>query len=268
MDLSSAFSIYNLPDSKLSREDIDRSFKKLVKKYHPDRNQKYADWCHERMTEINEAYEILMGYVEADLGSDHRGSNSSGGNRKNESSRESDYGSTNFFRKAAKLFFEGVHTYYDYELTKRSLRQEGVWKYHYRRAVKMMNKALDEWEKRITAHPEDREEEKFLYFGRLFLADIEAQEPQIPRLMGDEKTHIAYREAVNSIDKAFSGFFSAERGAREKHLAPLYRASHLLILLVENYPQTEWYNLALQKLNLLDSFLDLQDLFRTGKITF
>ena len=268
MDLSSAFSIYNLPDTNLSREDIDKSFKKLVKKYHPDRNQEYADWCHERMTEINEAYEILMGYVESDLGTDDKSRHDSGENRGNTYSQGSGQGDSNFFRKAAKLFFEGVHTYYDYELTKRSLRQEGVWRYHYRRAVKMMNKAMDEWEKRTAAHPEDREEEKLLYFGRLFLADIEAPEPRIPRSMGDEKTHIAYREAVNSIDKAFSGFFSAERSEREKHLTPLYRASHLLILLVENYPQTDWYNLALQKLNLLDSFLDLQDLFRTGKITF
>ncbi|MDC7220870.1 MAG: DnaJ domain-containing protein [Spirochaetales bacterium] len=267
MDLASAFSIYRIKDNRFSRDELDRGFKKLVKKYHPDKNQAQAEWCHLRMTEINEAYEVLMAHIEnrSYQGQEEKGQDPSPPPRKEEKRNSSD---STFFQKASALFFEGVHTYYDYELTKRSLRQEGVWRYHYRRAIRLMDKALKEMEKRISPTNRDQGWEKLIYFGELFLSDIQAFEPNIPLSLRGGETHVAYSEAAASMDKAFGGYFSAEPEKRENYLSPLYRASHLLILLVENYPQTEWYNLALQKLNLLDSFLELQDLIRAGKIIF
>ncbi len=261
MDLSSALSIYKLNNAEFSRDDLDRGFKGLVKKYHPDRNQNFSDWCHIRMTEINEAYEILMASLESRPPKENRTQESRMGNAPPRADREEIS-----LRKGATLFFTGVHIYYDYELTKRSLRQEGVWRYHYKRAIKLMEKALEHMEKHLTPH--SGHGEKFLYFGQLFLCDIQSFDPQIPLSLRGSKTHVAYREATEMIDRAFSDYFSSNSRDREKYLTPLYRASHLLILLIENYPRTEWYALALQKLNLLDSFLDLQDLFRMGIIGF
>ncbi|MDC7223971.1 MAG: J domain-containing protein [Spirochaetales bacterium] len=267
MDLASALSIYRLKQTDFTREELDRGFKNLVKKYHPDKNQEFSDWCHIRMTEINEAYELLMEHMETRA--EQRKRTAPPREEKNYNPPPGRQGGGDvLLDKITALFFEGVHTYYDYELTKRSLRQEGVWRYHYRKSVKLMEKALQEMEKLIFQTNVGTGWSKFLYFGNLFLGDIQSLEPNIPLSMRGSKTHIAYSEATTNIDKAFSEYFSAAPGDREKHLSPLYRASHLLILLVENYPQTEWYNLALQKLNLLDSFLDLQDLIRSGRITF
>ena len=132
--------------------------------------------------------------------------------KRQETKRQADLSS----EKQRPSFLKVFHTYYDYELTKRSLRQEGVWRYHYRRSVKMMEKSLEELEKKIIRGPENSEWNKFLYFGRLFLSDIQSFEPNIPPSMREGKTHIAYREAASSIDKAFSGYFSSDAGRAGK----------------------------------------------------
>jgi curved DNA-binding protein CbpA len=262
MDLSSALSIYGLNRADFSREDLDRGFKRLVKKYHPDRNQTFSDWCHIRMTEINEAYELLMSFQEnrpaakePPPASGSRREAASPGSRKQP-----------HLKRGASLFFEGVHIYYDYELTKRSLRREGVWRYHYRKALRFMEKSLEELQKHDLS--KGVAGERLFTFAGLFLEDIQTDEPRIPHAERGNNTCLAYRDATEKMDRAFSDYFSSRERDREKYLAPLYKASHLLILLIENYPQTEWYSLALQKLNLLDSFLDLQDLLRSGVIGF
>lgn len=45
-----------------SEEEIKRAYKKLVKKYHPDRyqNNPLADLAEEKLQEVNEAYDMLM----------------------------------------------------------------------------------------------------------------------------------------------------------------------------------------------------------------
>jgi hypothetical protein len=264
MDLSSAFSIYQLKQGNFSHEQLEKGFKNLVKKYHPDKNQEFSDWCHIRMTEINAAYEILM----EDLVESQRTKPTNKNTNQEYSKKKSDNSQDLYFSKATALFFKGVHTYYDYELTKRALRQEGVWRYHYRRSVKLIEKSLEEMEKIPQKQTSVNNWNIFIHFCHLFFDDIQSFEPNIPLSMRGSKTHIAYSEATSSIDKAFAGYFGSNPGERERHLSPLYRASKLLILLVENYPQTEWYTLALKKLNLLDSFLDIQDLIRARKITF
>ena len=45
-----------------SEEEIKRAYKKLVKKYHPDRyqNNPLADLAEEKLQEVNEADDMLM----------------------------------------------------------------------------------------------------------------------------------------------------------------------------------------------------------------
>lgn len=42
-----------------SKEDIDRAFRNLAKKYHPDMNKDNREWAEEKFKEISEAYEVL-----------------------------------------------------------------------------------------------------------------------------------------------------------------------------------------------------------------
>lgn len=262
MDLTSALLIYRLDQDNYTRPELDRCYKGLVKKYHPDRNQKYADWCHGKMTEINEAYELLMGYL--DTGHKNPSMETSPPYGQNDSHRSA-RGDNGFFRKAVAVYLEGVMIYYDYGLTKRSIRQDGIWRFKFRKATKMMSRSLEEMEERCGLM---REARVFMNFGENFLADIQAPDPEFPLSVRGSKTHVSYSEAVRNIDLGLAEFFSGPREKRDTSLTRLYRASHLFILLLENYPQSEWYNLSLGKLNLLDSFLDLQEILKEGLITF
>ena len=42
-----------------SEDDIKKAYRKLVKKYHPDRNPREEKWANEKLKEINEAYGVL-----------------------------------------------------------------------------------------------------------------------------------------------------------------------------------------------------------------
>lgn len=263
MDLVWAQQIFRIESHNFSKDMVDKSFKNLVKKYHPDRNQQCEEWCHERMTEINDAYEILGDTLT------HRGNYKPPPPHATQEpppkQRSSKKQESSFFKKATSLYFEGVHIYYDYGLVKRTIRQEGVWKYHYRKSVKMMEKSLDEMEKRF----EDNVRwNVFLKFGTYFLEDIQSFEPNFPSSIRGNKIHLSYTEAVSIMEKSLTGYFGSEPRERERYLSSLLRASHLFILILENNPRTEWYNLSLSKLNLLDSFLDIHQLAVLGELTF
>jgi molecular chaperone DnaJ len=65
-----------------SREEIQKAYRRLVKKYHPDqyRDNPLAKLAEEKLTEINEAYDYLMKNGSAGSGSTYSGSGYGGGN--------------------------------------------------------------------------------------------------------------------------------------------------------------------------------------------
>ena len=46
-------------NQKASKEIIEKAYKVLVKKYHPDVNAKKAQENNQKIKELNEAYEVL-----------------------------------------------------------------------------------------------------------------------------------------------------------------------------------------------------------------
>ena len=42
-----------------SDKDIKKAFRKLSKKYHPDRNQDRPNWAKKKFSELSQAYEVL-----------------------------------------------------------------------------------------------------------------------------------------------------------------------------------------------------------------
>ncbi|PIS29828.1 molecular chaperone DnaJ [Candidatus Saganbacteria bacterium CG08_land_8_20_14_0_20_45_16] len=64
MDLKNACQVLELGETA-TLDEIKRSYRALSRKWHPDRCQeKDKQACHEKMKEINRAYEIIMKYLE------------------------------------------------------------------------------------------------------------------------------------------------------------------------------------------------------------
>ena len=49
--------------SSSSISDLNSSFRKLAKKYHPDFNRNNEAWANLKMTELNLAYEMVLEYL-------------------------------------------------------------------------------------------------------------------------------------------------------------------------------------------------------------
>ena len=62
MELRRALAMFRL-DGRVPMEELNSSFRDLVKKYHPDKVRDYPEWAHERMAEINNAYETLAAWL-------------------------------------------------------------------------------------------------------------------------------------------------------------------------------------------------------------
>lgn len=64
MKLERAYDILNIT-SESTEEEIKLSYKKLIKKYHPDfyQNNPLANLAEEKLKEVNEAYEVLIKHL-------------------------------------------------------------------------------------------------------------------------------------------------------------------------------------------------------------
>ncbi|URA10658.1 J domain-containing protein [Thermospira aquatica] len=62
LSLKEAVEILELGES-FSLEDLQNSYRKLLKKYHPDHCQDLAVFCEEKTREVIEAYKLVFSYV-------------------------------------------------------------------------------------------------------------------------------------------------------------------------------------------------------------
>ena len=62
MELRKALAMFRLT-GRVPVEELNGTFRDLVKKYHPDKVREHPEWAHERMAEINTAYETLVEWL-------------------------------------------------------------------------------------------------------------------------------------------------------------------------------------------------------------
>lgn len=151
--------IFRLKEN-FSKKDLQKSYKKLVKKYHPDSNPENQDWSHKKMTEINLAYELCCKHLEGNPESNQpqNKNNHKKQNKKQEYEARYDYHkqkkhqkdknqelSNKFAKKIASCstkFSDAAELFFEYGLENRKLRHEGVRRFRYRECLRLFQLIL------------------------------------------------------------------------------------------------------------------------------
>ena len=170
-------------NNDFSKKDLQKSYKTLVKKYHPDSNPKNQDWSHKKMTEINLAYETCCNLLnnKTNITNDFKEDevkyqekshefnkkNSETSTINNLKSKHKDISlilykkikeSSNNIMYAAEKFFE-------YGLENRKLRYEGVRRFRYRESLRLYGESFSE----ILQLETYCQNESDIYFLNLFI---------------------------------------------------------------------------------------------------
>jgi len=180
MDIRRALSIFRL-NNRISLDQLNSLFRELVKKYHPDRVRDYPDWAHERMSEINDAYKTVVEWLanppeeskEGEIAENQegiRGHEEGGQGFHTEISPLSAELETKF-QPAFNKFLNGLGIYYQYGLENHECRQEGIRRFRFREASRLITEGRNELELLLRSyhHPIFRIVARF---ARLTAADI------------------------------------------------------------------------------------------------
>ncbi len=153
-DLKQALTIFKLQEN-YSQTDLQKSYKQLVKKYHPDSNPANQEWAHKRMTEINLAYEQCLHNLKE---KDTAARPSSHPSKTKEqagvypafhpSYRPGPPATRPAFwkelKKTARVFHSAGEIFFEYGLENRRIRREGIRRFRYRECLRILKKLMPE----------------------------------------------------------------------------------------------------------------------------
>ncbi len=159
MELNRALRLLKLaPDCSV--DNLNESFRKLAKTYHPDSNRGRESWAHRIMTDLNLAYETVLDYLTSD--------------RRAQGYTETGQRHVRFqayFNRAVNTVLDGIYTYYQYGLENVMIRNEGVRKFRYRDCMRSMEKGIERLDMlKVYALSEQKRVrlEVFINFSRAF----------------------------------------------------------------------------------------------------
>ena len=218
MELRVAKRIFNI-DNPQDLGEINTTFKKLVKKYHPDKLIDYSTWANERMSEVNEAYEVLLDwfknkpartkeqYQETWTKDYYSPPHSKTEHTDNLTPEENRYICTCF-----SIFLEGLTTYYQYGLQKTVYRSEGIRRFRFRESTRIITRACEDIDK-LFRESEKKENTVFTAvsnFMRYTLADISIGKPVFPEQAKYRAQDTLFNSARELFDDAVREIFFPE----------------------------------------------------------
>lgn len=275
MTLRHARAIFHL-DSRVSMETLNGLFRELVKKYHPDKVRDYPEWAHERMAEINEAYELLAQRISEPIQQEQSYPEEEPVSHDDFDETPAPYSTPLTkeeeitFYPAFDIFLDGLALYYQYGLDTPSYRNEGIRRFRYRDALRIMRKGQDAIENcnKMFQHPIITAVSRFI---RLTIADIYLGDIQIsPKpLYGQYDRRM--KKARESFDEAVTGILFPElvpnhrRGRAHLNLYPSY-AEFVIYLTV--FEKGERRKIGILETARYDSFMTLIELHSAGLFTF
>jgi len=281
MELHRALSIFRLK-GRIPVEELNSTFRELVKKYHPDRVRDYPDWAHERMSEINDAYETLARWLTRPTTKDPKRQPESGAVRDND--RRADIDEVVYPRDVPELtpamkktlypalnrFLNALGVYYQYGLERPSYRNEGVRRFRYREAIRSIILAQKDIEllSRRTSHPAVK---SILRFIRLTAAEMDLGEPVFPEYMKYRRQDNRLRSARRAFDDAVKEYFFPElipTHLRGRATAGLYACYAAFVVYYNLFLEGERGKAGILMTARYDSFMELAEYRREGILQF
>jgi DnaJ domain len=136
MKHSESLRVMGLTESS-SLHDLTSSFRKLVKKFHPDLNQDKPEWSNRQMLFLNEAYNSAYEFLSQ--------SPTKQENPETEEKKASNVQNLSFEKavpQAMKYLHDGIGLYYQYGLDNIVLRREGTRRSRFRSSIRRIKKGF------------------------------------------------------------------------------------------------------------------------------
>ena len=258
MELEKAFKIFGL-DKKSSIEDLNSSFRKLAKRYHPDFNRDKETWANRKMTEINLAYEVALNYFT---------SPSQKSTIKN--MQDDVWVFSRYFNRAKNYILQGMLIYYQYGLENIHLRNEGVRRIRFSDSIKYMEKGIKSLKNiySSTVNPNQKEWcEALLNFATAFFRNMNNNSYFKPT--GNSYEDKAYWHFYNgtvlldeAIKEIFFGDLIINIPNRGNYIAKLSRSYEEFTLVVSEYPRSSWIVDTILKIYLVELLTKLIKIFK------
>jgi hypothetical protein len=200
--MEKAFELLEI-DSRSTVADLNTSYRRLAKKYHPDFNQGKESWAHTKMTELNLAYEAALEHYSSPAAGERAG-------RKARSVREA-YRVK--FKEAIDRVLKALYSYYQYGFENVYQRGEGAKKFRFRECVNGLKKGVDLLEALglETRLPDERKNLRiFTDFAKAFLQNVLMDRFYTPSSDSVEaNAYRHFRDGSESLDYAIKDVFFA-----------------------------------------------------------
>lgn len=261
MNLTDAMLIFKLePPFNLDR--IQKRYRELLLKYHPDKNHQYSDWCHQRMTEIADAQNILKEHADNNsiiLWDNHYQKMPEIPEEEEIQNNQGNTFGLSEFLALVSMLFDNMETYYHYGLENIELRQEGIRRFRFREVIRNfkrleaqlspyyhegINRSVQKNVNALYRFIKDA----YMYYQLPFPAQDLSGTVQIRRAF------IAIRDASTECEKVMKDFFMDK--IEQPPLQRFYAAMQIIIVLSGTYKNQPWTETARFFINLAESFLE------------
>lgn len=287
MELHTALRLLDLPNTP-SPEDVQSAYRRLVMRYHPDRNPRRAEWAHTMTTRVYEAYVVASEFAKtrrsggrsAGEGGPTRATGA--GNEKHAQSRRSRSSRPTSFHDAERAatrsrtrsegyaatinrcrryFEDAVHYYYTHRLDKAYLRGDGSQHLRYRRAVRHLKQAAQSCASIPAEGPSSQlslARERLVAVAVAFARCAARPAPLVPQAGG--KPYAAYQHLMRGIEYLDGAICAALCPDLKIGTAPWNSGSrsslsfHELMVVFTTYRVSPWVDEAAARLELLDAF--------------
>lgn len=277
MELHTALRLLDLPQNP-SLSDVQSAYRRLVMRYHPDRNPQRPKWAHTMTTRAREAYCVACDHAGAQEGAVEQREATVTTTTSRRSKPQTDFQETARtyeaslarrqevaaqIRRCEDLFHDGLHYYYAHRLDKAHLRSDGSQHLRYRRALRALRLAAQA----AANLPDDlqdrtlkRRVDDLKSVVKSFCHCARRSPPMIPH--GGAREYSAYRhlaKGIEHLDGAICAALFPDLKIGGSPWTPGGRLSlsfHELMLVFTTYRVSPWLEETAARLELLDAFAE------------